>query len=100
MKRNNLNKIEDVVIKLLENNPETRTDDYLLINAFFNEIVDTANVSFKTVCEQHNKLNLPSFESIRRCRAKVQAKRPDLIDPSTAKARKRLIPDYKEYALQ
>lgn len=90
--------IEPKVIKILENNPRTRGDDWLLLDAYYNEIIDTSVMSFKTVCEHHEELGLPSFESLRRCRQKVQAKRLDLVDPNTAKHRRKLVEDYKEYA--
>ena len=100
MSKVRLEKLEDAVTRILETNPITRTDDYLLINAYFDEIVNTDKITFKEVCEQHKELGLPSFEGIRRVRAKVQSKRPDLVDPTTAKRRKRLVIDYANYAIQ
>ena len=90
--------IEPKVIAILEQKPRTRGDDWLLLKEFYNEIIDTSALSFATVCEHHNELGLPSFETIRRCRQKVQANRLDLVDPTTAKQRRKLIDDYKEYA--
>ena len=48
--------------------------------------------------QHHADFGLPPFESVRRCRQKVQAKHPELVDPSTAKHRHRLIDEYKEVA--
>lgn len=93
-----LKNIEPKVIKILEEHPETRGDDFLLLKHYYNEIIDVSFMSFATVCDHHEELDLPSFESIRRCRQKVQANRPDLVDPRTAKHRRKLIDDYKDYA--
>lgn len=93
-----LKKIETTVTRLLEENPLTRVDDFWLLNAYYNEIIDTNLMSFKTVCEHHDELGLPSFESIRRCRQKIQANRPDLVEPGTAKHRRKLVEEYKDYA--
>ncbi len=93
-----LSKIEPRVIEILETNPLARADDWVLLKVFYDEIIDTKVFSFATVCELHDELGLPSFESIRRCRQKVQANRPDLVDPTTAKHRRKLIDEYKEYA--
>lgn len=93
-----LRKIEERVTEILERCPETRKDDWLLLKEFYDEYFDTNNMYFATVCENHDLMDLPSFESVRRCRQKIQAKRKDLIDPSTAKYRRKLMDDYEEYA--
>ena len=90
--------VEPKVLRLLETIPETRKDDWLLLKHYYSEIIDVKLFSFATVCDYHNEFELPSFESIRRCRQKIQSKRPDLVDPGTAKKRHKLIDEYKEYA--
>ena len=93
-----LKNIEPKVTKILEEYPATRCDDWLLVKVFINEIVDVNSISFASVCEHHNDLGIPSFESITRCRRKVQATREDLVDPTVAAKRTELVEDYKEYA--
>lgn len=90
--------IEPKVLAILEQKPAARKDDWLLLKEYYNEIIDTSALSFATVCEHHNELGLPSFETLRRCRQKIQAKRLDLVDPTTAKHRRKLIDDFKDYA--
>lgn len=90
--------IEPKVLRLLEDYPATRGDDWLLLKMYYNEIVDVNNISFASICDNHNQLELPSFETIRRCRQKIQARRLDLVDPATAKKRRKLIDEFKEYA--
>lgn len=93
-----LKNIEPKVTRILETTPAARKSDAVLIKDYYNEVIDVNTLSFAAVCEHHEELGLPSFESIRRCRQKVQAKRPDLVDPTTAKRRRKLIEDYEEYA--
>lgn len=52
-----------------------------------------ANVMFNA---KNRKLN---FESIRRCRQRIQAKRPELKDTKTADARYEEQNEYERYAL-
>lgn len=93
-----LKNIEPKVQRILEEYPASRKSDATLVKIFYNEVVDVNTLSFATICDHQEDLGLPSWESIRRCRQKVQAKRPDLVDPSTAKRRRKLIEDYEEYA--
>ena len=93
-----LKKIENTVVEILENYPRTRGDDWLLLKVYLEKTIDTSVMSFATVCDHHDDLGLPSFESIRRCRQKIQAQRPELVDAATAKKRRKLIDDYKDYA--
>jgi hypothetical protein len=90
--------VENTVLRLLEDLPHTRKDDFLLLDAYYDEMCNTRLISFHNLCVNHAGLGLPSFETIRRCRQKIQAQRPDLVDPGTAKQRRKLIEDYKDYA--
>lgn len=94
-----LNTIETKVTYILETYPATRKDDWQLLKRYYDTIIDTEKMSFAVVCDHHEDLGLPSFESIRRCRQKVQEKRIDLIDQNTSKYRKKMIDEYKDYAL-
>ena len=71
-----LTKVKDMVLFELENRPETRSSDRLLIYYVYRDYYGIGNFhSFKDVMERQD---LPSFETIRRCRAKAQEIRPDL----------------------
>lgn len=74
-----LNKMKDRVIYLLETYPRLRDDDFLLIGAVYYHYygIDYGD-SFLDVMKQHKEKHLPSFESIRRTRQKVQEERFDL----------------------
>ena len=95
-----LKTLEQVVFETLTEQPETQKDDFILILKVYEKLTDkdTMGQSFSVLMTYHNDFGLPPFESVRRCRQKVQAKHPELVDPSTAKQRHRLIDEYKEYA--
>ena len=96
-----LKTLEQVVLETLIEKPETQKDDFILILKVYEKLTDkdTMGQSFSVLITYHNDFGLPPFESIRRCRQKVQAKHPELVDPSTAKQRHKLIEEYKDYAL-
>ena len=84
-----LNKMKDRVTYLLENYPALRDDDYWLIGKVYKDYYGvTDSDGFLDIMRQHNSRHLPSFETIRRTRQKVQEERPD-FQSSKAKRRER-----------
>ena len=71
-----LTKIKSMVLFELTERPETRNSDRLLIYWIYRDYfgVWDNEVFFNIIMRD----DLPSFETIRRCRAKVQSERPDL----------------------
>jgi len=86
-----LNRMKERVTYLLEKYPSLRDDDFLLIGAVYYNFygVDYSDC-FLDVMKHHKELKLPSFESIRRTRQKVQEERIDLCS-SKAKQREKQI---------
>ena len=77
--KNELNTTTMIVKKVLENVPSSRNSDNLL----FIEVVKEINVSliYKPLAEVLENLkdyNLPSIETVGRCRRKIQAEHPEL----------------------
>lgn len=70
-----LKKVKDMVLFELENRPETRDSDRILISKVYEDFFGIKNEPFFEVLMRDD---VPNFESIRRCRAKAQALRPDL----------------------
>lgn len=72
-------KMEDVVKDILSWNPNTRDDDFILIYEVYRKINPLVlKLSFGEILLCHNHFGLPSFESIRRSRQKVQQNNPNL----------------------
>ena len=79
MEMNKLYKTEDIVLKVLENQPETRKDDYLLILSVWESICpEIKDLSISFVFANIKELKLPSFKTIERNRKFL--KRKDLAD--------------------
>ena len=77
--KNELNTTTMIVKNVLENVPSSRNSDNLL----FIEVVKEINVSLiykplAEVLENLNDYNLPSIETVGRCRRKIQAEHPEL----------------------
>ena len=71
--------LNEIVKKILEEHPEARDDDFKVIGYVVKEMSPTAmKLNFGQVLWNHNKLNLPSFETIRRTRQKLQHDIPEL----------------------
>ena len=95
-----LTKMQDKVEFILRKYPKTRDDDRLLIGAVYAHFYDVpvGAVSFKDVLLNEK---LPSFETIGRCRRKLQAEDEDLRG-TKAKEKERLEAqkDFIAYALK
>lgn len=67
--------VKDALIRL----PYARDDDFRLIGFVYKELNSTViDLPFRTVMWYHKEFDLPSFETIRRTRQKLQADNPDL----------------------
>ena len=86
-----LNKMKPKVVYLLEKYPILRDDDFMLIGAVYHQFYGVEyGDSFLDVMKHHKEMKLPSFESIRRTRQKVQEERLDLCS-SKAKQKEKQI---------
>lgn len=101
-----LHTMEKIVLKVLEEYPVSREDDYVLY-AFVcaEESGKTALVNgeyltkpFLEVMMSHKAYKMPNWETVTRCRRKIQEKRPDLIAPTAARKRRKEEEKYRQYA--
>lgn len=67
--------IKSMVLFELSERPATRSNDRLLIYYVYRDYYGIQNETFYDVMMRED---LPNYESIRRCRAKIQAERDDL----------------------
>ena len=89
---------EKIVLEILEEYPPARRDDYILMLKVCEKTNPTViNFPFWLVMRNHS-FSLPNWETVTRCRRKIQAKRPDLVAPETARKRRKQEKEYREYA--
>ena len=83
MKR--LKKIEDVVLKALEENKKAREDDFILYGAVLKRLgVDLRNTNLYDFLATAKQNKMPTFETCSRARRKIQEYRQDLINVDIA----------------
>jgi len=97
---NKLYKVEDIVYQVLQEVPETRDDDFVLVAETYNRInPEIKYCNFNEVMLAHKELKLPYFESISRARRRLQnifeELRPEQ-EVIEAREEEQLI--YREYA--
>lgn len=93
-----INTTHNTVLRILETKPETRSDDWLLILEVWKEYIST-EMSVESLFTHHIELGIPNFETIRRCRQKIQADNPHLVDETTRTIRKKEEAEFRQYAL-
>ena len=95
-----LDKIKNIVLRVLERNTEARKDDFVLFSLVCDEMGVPTNFDMRTMLLNHRLFGLPSMKSVERARRKIQAEQPELKDAKTAVIRAAEIKEYKEFARQ
>lgn len=96
----NLQTLESVVLSILEQSTAARKDDYVLFWLVCEKIKpEIVEKPFADVLYNHIAWGLPNWESVTRCRRKIQAKRPDLVDKNAERKRRKEEKEYRAYAL-
>lgn len=93
-----LNKIKNIVIRVLEEHEEARKDDFVLLGYVLDELGVPINFDMRTMLNNHVIFGLPSFESITRARRKVQAEHPEYKEAKAVEIRAAEQEEYKEFA--
>ena len=89
--------LEEIVCGILERQPITRDDDFLLYGTVISKLGVDLNISLKDFFRQHKILGVPSFESVSRCRRRLQMLNTKLM-PSAKVIEKREKEQDKFYA--
>ena len=93
-----LNKISNIVLKVLSQNIKARKDDYILFSCVLDELGITSNFDMRTMLNNHVIFGLPSFASVTRARRKIQAQYPELKDAKAVEIRANEQEQYREFA--
>lgn len=92
-----LKTLEQIVIKILENNTTARQDDFFLYGKVLVALGVPLTRNLFEFLLNAKKQKMPTFESVSRCRRHIQELRQDLKDSNTAIAREQEIDKYVEY---
>lgn len=94
-----LNKLENLVIQILREDEESRNSDNRLYVMVIDSIVSNgSSMSVKDLFLNQKKLGIPPFESVSRCRRRVQSDNPELRgDDDIVNARRRKETEFKDY---
>lgn len=93
-----MNTIHNAVKRILEEQPATRSDDWLLTLEVWKEYAAT-DLSVDCMFKHHAELCVPSISSITRARRKVQRENPELVDAEARAIRKKHEREMRKYAL-
>lgn len=98
---NSLYTTEDIVKKALTLFEDARSDDFILIYRTYQLINENAVIRepFYHVMLLHKEYGLPPFETITRCRRKVQKEHPELANKKTQEKRLNKTAEYIDYAI-
>ena len=77
---NKANTVENKVLEILRDSPETRDNDMLLILRYYNRFgyIRAGDLPLEDIVYNYKGYGLPCFESIRRARQRVQSLFPEL----------------------
>ncbi len=95
-----LKSVTKIVKEILQNNPSLRNDDDLLYRKVcFYCMPQVVHLSFSEVLINRRVLGLPSFETVRRSRQKVQELYPELRATERVRgSRKAKETEYRKFA--
>ena len=91
--------MEQIVLDILEKSTRARGDDHILMYYVCRKLVpEVLSISYGEVLCFRATLKLPNYETVTRCRRKIQSKRPDLLPKEVENVRKAEYKQYKKYA--
>ena len=99
-KSKELKRTNEIVKNILQQSPESRnSDDVLYLKVCECIYPGSSNLPIQTVLMNRKNYNLPSFETVRRTRQKLQASYPELAGNSTVKGQRMLNEEvFRNYA--
>jgi len=89
--------LEPIVEDVLEKNPKTREDDYILQLKVLERFINT-ELPLNTIFMNHVELEIPALSSIVRCRRKIFERKPELKPVAISEIRTEEEKKYIEYS--
>lgn len=89
---------EQVVRLTLEENPRARKDDFILYGGVLKRMGIDLSQALNRFLATAKKLKMPSFETVTRCRRKLQEQDSTLIDAETKEVREEQKQEFIAYS--
>lgn len=93
-----LKKLETIVFEVLNENENARINDFILYGSVLKKMNISLNIRLRDFLVLANRLKAPIFESVTRCRRKIQSKYPNLKNGDVAKLRQIEQKKYIEFS--
>ena len=91
------NKAENYVLDALKTNKRARTSDFILYGSVLKRMGLNLDMTLKEFLTNATSIGVPSFETVSRCRRKLQEQMPELKDEQVAVARENKTIEYINY---
>lgn len=88
---------EDFVLAVLKRNKRARKDDFILYGGVLKELGVSLNTSLAEFLSTAKQDNMPSFETVTRCRRHIQEQMPELKDENVTLIRQQAMYDFIDY---
>lgn len=92
-----LRETENIVYEVLSKNKRARKDDFILYGAVIKQQGVNLNQSLMEFLAYAKERKMPSFETVSRCRRKLQAQNEDLVDLDTKEIRMEQQQEFLRY---
>ena len=92
-----IEKTKNTVLKILEEHRGARSNDFILYAYVLAEKGIDLYCSIAMVMFNANRLKLPAFGTVTRCRRKIQEERKDLVDEVTAETRAQAEEEFRDF---
>lgn len=88
---------EDYVLAVLKRNKRARKDDFILYGGVLKEMGISLKLTLAEFLANAKQDNVPSFETVTRCRRHIQEQMPELKDENITLIRQETVYDFVEY---
>lgn len=94
-----VNQLEPLVLKALLSDDRCKKDDFILYLSVVEQMGVDTNITIHSALKNHNLFKLPSFESVSRCRRKLQERDVSLKSDEAVRIREKERREFEDYAM-
>lgn len=94
-----MSNLEPLVLRALISDDRCKKDDFILYLSVIEQCGMNTNVTIHSALKNHNLFKLPSFESVSRCRRKLQERDVSLKSDEAVRIREKERREFEDYAM-